>query len=599
MFPHINLYIIEYGYSCTETPQNSLKLKQRNLSPSTQVMMNVSIQSTQENMFPVTPNEYGKTANQKPLMGSMTKEFRSKIPVYQKNSAQFSDTKSKLTNERSNATPEKINKNSQKPAENFNRGRNRDVSCPTVGTSLPQTVLNKECELNTIKKNVITEHGKLPRKVARSYRPPETKQNKGDSIQRGVNDPSRKQAPRNTTNDVCPDASDLRVQIDPDQEHRHEKEKCLLYNTKGQSSQGKPYYEEGTNQEYETAFFSLPPKFRNKILIREKYYSDKEVNYIFQKLLNQEKASYQNGAKMDPSTGKIQKQENTFESEFEPTINEQKCNTEQRMCALTPQSKQENVEKIGVDQQCPKYKHPPELQSQNVKDAAVREQEPTNYNVAKEYHADDVLEDIIIASEIVLKSEKAIQNADARNSHHSLTRMDHSNQVLPEQFQNELVRLTEQQPLIQDTFHQVPNKNLDMSERNKDIVRQIGQSSRGVEKNPYMEETDQVQELKYSNMEMESKSLDAELENEGNGEELENFDAVVPRVDKADRPLQSDSSSSGQGVIGDPVAASTPKQQRFLMKPIATSTPKAFAEHALNQGMAELLLEKNLFESKI
>lgn len=31
------------------------------------------------------------------------------------------------------------------------------------------------------------------------------------------------------------------------------------------------------------------------------------------------------------------------------------------------------------------------------------------------------------------------------------------------------------------------------------------------------------------------------------------------------------------------------------MKPLATSTPKAFIEHALNQGMAESLLEK-LFE---
>lgn len=46
-----------------------------------------------------------------------------------------------------------------------------------------------------------------------------------------------------------------------------------------------------------------------------------------------------------------------------------------------------------------------------------------------------------------------------------------------------------------------------------------------------MEETYQVQELKYSNMEMESKGLDAELENEGNWEDLENFEAVMPQVD--------------------------------------------------------------------
>lgn len=46
-----------------------------------------------------------------------------------------------------------------------------------------------------------------------------------------------------------------------------------------------------------------------------------------------------------------------------------------------------------------------------------------------------------------------------------------------------------------------------------------------------MEEIYQVQELKYSNMEMESKSLDAELENEGNWEDLDNFEAVMLQVD--------------------------------------------------------------------
>lgn len=46
-----------------------------------------------------------------------------------------------------------------------------------------------------------------------------------------------------------------------------------------------------------------------------------------------------------------------------------------------------------------------------------------------------------------------------------------------------------------------------------------------------MEETYQVQELTYSNMEMETKSLDAELENEGNWEDMENFEAVMPQVD--------------------------------------------------------------------
>lgn len=46
-----------------------------------------------------------------------------------------------------------------------------------------------------------------------------------------------------------------------------------------------------------------------------------------------------------------------------------------------------------------------------------------------------------------------------------------------------------------------------------------------------MKETYQVQELRYSNMEMETRSLDAELENEGNWEDLDNFEAVMPQVD--------------------------------------------------------------------
>lgn len=102
-----------------------------------------------------------------------------------------------------------------------------------------------------------------------------------------------------------------------------------------------------------------------------------------------------------------------------------------------------------------------------------------------------------------------------------------------------------------------------------------------------MEETYQVQELKYSNMEMESKSLDAELENEGNWEDLDNFEAVVPYVDNVVVPLESYSLSSGRIVIWDlPL-------QLPLMKPLATSTPKAFTEHALNQGMAESFLERH------
>lgn len=59
----------------------------------------------------------------------------------------------------------------------------------------------------------------------------------------------------------------------------------------------------------------------------------------------------------------------------------------------------------------------------------------------------------------------------------------------------------------------------------------MGLSGRGIEKGSPVLETCQVQELKYSNMEMESKSLDAELENEGNWEDLDNFEAVMLQVD--------------------------------------------------------------------
>lgn len=78
------------------------------------------------------------------LMGSKAKEFCFKILVYQKICAQYIDIKSKSTNERSNTTAEKINnKNSPKFTKTSNRGRNRDVSKPTVRIPSPQYVLNK------------------------------------------------------------------------------------------------------------------------------------------------------------------------------------------------------------------------------------------------------------------------------------------------------------------------------------------------------------------------------------------------------------------------------------------------------------------------
>lgn len=43
------------------------------------------------------------------------------------------------------------------------------------------------------------------------------------------------------------------------------------------------------------------------------------------------------------------------------------------------------------------------------------------------------------------------------------------------------------------------------------------------------------------------------------GKDLDNFEAVVPRVDKAGVPQESNSFSSSRGVIGEPTATFTPK----------------------------------------
>lgn len=56
-----------------------------------------------------------------------------------------------------------------------------------------------------------------------------------------------------------------------------------------------------------------------------------------------------------------------------------------------------------------------------------------------------------------------------------------------------------------------------------------------------------------------TKSLYAGLEIEGDGKDLDNFEAVVPRVDKTGVPQESNSFSSSRGVIGEPIATFTPK----------------------------------------
>lgn len=50
----------QIGYRCNEMPQNSSKLKQRNLPPSTEVRINTVIESVQGNMFLITQNNSEK-----------------------------------------------------------------------------------------------------------------------------------------------------------------------------------------------------------------------------------------------------------------------------------------------------------------------------------------------------------------------------------------------------------------------------------------------------------------------------------------------------------------------------------------------------------
>lgn len=47
--------------------------------------MNIVVENVQGNMFPTTQSNFEKTADQKSLMGDKSKEFRSKILMYQKN----------------------------------------------------------------------------------------------------------------------------------------------------------------------------------------------------------------------------------------------------------------------------------------------------------------------------------------------------------------------------------------------------------------------------------------------------------------------------------------------------------------------------------
>lgn len=99
--------------------------------------------------------------------------------------------------------------------------------------------------------------------------------------------------------------------------------------------------------------------------------------------------------------------------------------------------------------------------------------------------------------------------------------MDHRKELGHERERNLLNNtfVTKQHSIIHDTFHQVPNGNPEMSERNIDIDRYKSQSSCGSAIDPYMEESGHVQELQNSNVEMKSRHLDTE--NKGYGKDLD------------------------------------------------------------------------------
>lgn len=115
----------------------------------------------------------------------------------------------------------------------------------------------------------------------------------------------------------------------------------------------------------------------------------------------------------------------------------------------------------------------------------TREIHDAEDQIVHESSGEDVNKDIT-ASEL----EKAIQNDHPRNSKPALARVNYSDPVPLEYFRNELV--TEQQPLIQDTLYQMPNKNPEMSQRNRDPDRPMSQLIQGSEKDPFMEESYQV-----------------------------------------------------------------------------------------------------------
>lgn len=71
-YPRIVRKYQQTGYNCNETPKIHPILKQRTLSPSAEVKMNIVVENVQGNRLPITQNDIEKTANQKSLMGGKT-----------------------------------------------------------------------------------------------------------------------------------------------------------------------------------------------------------------------------------------------------------------------------------------------------------------------------------------------------------------------------------------------------------------------------------------------------------------------------------------------------------------------------------------------
>lgn len=177
----------QIGYRCNEMPQNSSKLKQRNLPPSTEVRINTVIESVQGNMFLITQNNSEKKVtdgkqDHRVLLEDWYRFIRKTMlnTITLKSNLQMSDQMRLL--KRSNKTARNLPKT---PIVAVIEMSQSYCSHALAKNCLEQGERETEGEQETTKKNVTTEYTKLSRKIARSCQPPETKQIKGYSIHKG------------------------------------------------------------------------------------------------------------------------------------------------------------------------------------------------------------------------------------------------------------------------------------------------------------------------------------------------------------------------------------------------------------------------------